>query len=213
VATSLLRPALWPVTNLRLRTNNNSWGNVEHAEQELQWMAWMRAAAAGDEPAYRRLLESLAGHLRRTVRFRLGRMGQGDLEVEDIVQETLLAIHLKRHTWRSGEPVSPWVAAISRNKTIDVLRRRGRRCESPLDETDEADLLAHDAPEEGAGQDLERMLGALDERARRIVQLVSIEGHSSRTAAQQVGMSEGALRVALHRSLKMLAARWRDEGP
>ena len=185
---------------------------MEHAERELQWVAWMRAATAGDEPAYRQLLESLAEHLRRTVRYRVARMGQGDLEVEDIVQETLLAIHLKRHTWRSGEPVSPWVAAISRNKTIDVLRRRGRRCESPLDEADDADLTVRDAAEEGTGQDLERVLGALDERARRIVQLVSIEGHSSRTAAQKVGMSEGALRVALHRSLKTLAARWRDGG-
>lgn len=178
----------------------------------MQWLAWMRAAAAGDESAYRSLLDSLAGHVRRLVRHRLARMGQGDLEVEDIVQETLLAIHLKRHTWRPGEPVSPWVAAISRNKTIDVLRRRGRRGELPLDDMDDAALVAGDVPEEGTSQDLERVLGTLDERARRIVQLVSIEGHSSRTAAEKVGMSEGALRVALHRSLKLLAARWREGG-
>jgi RNA polymerase sigma-70 factor (ECF subfamily) len=185
---------------------------VEHAERELQWLAWMRAAATGDESAYRKLLESLAGHLRRLVRHRLARMGQGDLEIEDIVQETLLAIHLKRHTWRPGQPVSPWVAAISRNKTIDVLRRRGRRAELPLDDLDDSTFVASDTPDEGTGQDLERVLGTLDERARRIVQLVSIEGHSSRTAAEKVGMSEGALRVALHRSLKMLAARWRENG-
>ncbi len=185
---------------------------MEHAERELQWLAWMRAAAAGDEGAYRRLLESLAGHVRRLVRHRLARLGQGDLEVEDIVQETLLAIHLKRHTWRPGEPVSPWVAAISRNKTIDVLRRRGRRAELPLDDMDDTALVASDIPEEGTGQDLERVLGALDDRARRIVQLVSIEGHSSRAAAEKVGISEGALRVALHRSLKLLAARWREGG-
>jgi len=184
---------------------------VEQAERELQWAGWMRAATAGDEGAYRRLLDSLAGHLRRMVRHRLARIGHGDLEVEDIVQETLLAIHLKRHTWRPSEPVSPWVAAISRNKTIDVLRRRGRRAELPLDDTEESELLIVDAEAEGVNQDLERVLGSLDERSRRIVQLVSIEGHSSRTAAERVGISEGALRVALHRSLKMLAVRWRNE--
>lgn len=178
----------------------------------MQWAGWMRAAAGGDAAAYRRLLESLAGHLRRMVRYRLARVGQGDLEIEDIVQETLLAIHLKRHTWRPSELITPWVAAISRNKTIDVLRRRGRRAELPLDETDEAELTVPEASDEGAGQDLQRVLGTLDERARRIVQLVSIEGHSSRAAAEKVGMSEGALRVALHRSLKVLAARWRDGG-
>jgi RNA polymerase sigma-70 factor (ECF subfamily) len=185
---------------------------VEQAERESLWSGWMRSAAAGDETAYRRLLESLAGHLRRMVRYRLLRIGCGELEVEDIVQETLLAIHLKRHTWRPSEPVSPWVAAISRNKTIDVLRRRGRRAELPLDETEESELSTGDAQTEGVSEDLERVLGTLDERARHIVQLVSIEGHSSRSAAEKVGMSEGALRVALHRSLKMLAARWREEG-
>jgi RNA polymerase sigma-70 factor, ECF subfamily len=201
-----------PVTNRPPWTNtSNSRGNVEHAERELQWTGWMRSAAAGDEGAYRRLLESLAGHLRRMVRYRLLRTGQGDLEVEDIVQETLLAIHLKRHTWRPSEPVTPWVAAISRNKTIDVLRRRGRRAELPLDDTDESQLPASDAEAEGVSQDLVRVLGALDERARRIVTLVSIEGYSSRDAAERVGISEGALRVALHRSLKTLAALWRDE--
>ncbi|HXC58996.1 MAG TPA: sigma-70 family RNA polymerase sigma factor [Steroidobacteraceae bacterium] len=201
-----------PVTNRCRRANtSNSRGNVEQAERELQWAGWMRAATAGDEGAYRRLLDSLAGHLRRMVRHRLARIGHGDLEVEDIVQETLLAIHLKRHTWRPSEPVSPWVAAISRNKTIDVLRRRGRRAELPLDDTEESELLIVDAEAEGVNQDLERVLGSLDERSRRIVQLVSIEGHSSRTAAERVGISEGALRVALHRSLKMLAVRWRNE--
>ena len=185
---------------------------MEQTERELQWAGWMRAAAAGDEAAYRRLLESLAGHLRRMVRHRLARIGYGDLEVEDIVQETLLAIHLKRHTWRSSDPVSPWVAAISRNKTIDVLRRRGRRAELPLDDVGEIELPTHEGPGEGTSQDLERVLGTLDERSRRIVQLVSIEGHSSRAAAERVGISEGALRVALHRSLKVLATRWREEG-
>jgi RNA polymerase sigma-70 factor (ECF subfamily) len=82
----------------------------------------------------------------------------------------------------------------------------------PLDELDDCTFVASDIADEGTGQDLERVLGTLDERARRIVQLVSIEGHSSRTAAEKVGMSEGALRVALHRSLKMLAARWRENG-
>jgi RNA polymerase sigma-70 factor (ECF subfamily) len=183
---------------------------VEQVERELQWTGWMRAAAGGDEGAYRRLLDSLATHLRRIVRYRLARIGHGDLEVEDIVQETLLAIHLKRHTWRPSDPVSPWVAAISRNKTIDVLRRRGRRAEFPLDDVDESLLGVDDTHTGDASQDLERVLGTLDERARRIVQLVSIEGHSSRDAAQQMGISEGALRVALHRSLKALADRWRS---
>jgi RNA polymerase sigma-70 factor, ECF subfamily len=183
---------------------------VEPSERETQWALWMRAAAGGDELAYRSLLASLAQFLRRAVRQRFTRIGCGNVDVEDVVQETLLAIHLKRHTWRSTDPVTPWVVAISRNKTIDVLRRRGRRAELPLDEVPEPESA--DVTDEAAGHDLALMLDTLDERQRRIVQLVSIEGHSSRSAAESLGISEGALRVALHRSLKALAARWREGG-
>lgn len=182
---------------------------MEHSEREAQWAMWMRAAAGGDEAAYRSLLQSLAQFLRRAVRQRFARIGCGDVDVEDVVQETLLAIHLKRQTWRPADPVTPWVVAISRNKTIDVLRRRGRRAELPLDDVPEPE--AGDADADAPGHDLARMLDSLDERQRRIVQLVSIEGHSSRTAAEALGISEGALRVALHRSLKALAARWRGD--
>jgi RNA polymerase sigma-70 factor (ECF subfamily) len=183
---------------------------VEHTEREAQWAQWMRAAAAGDKVAYRSLLAALAPFLRRAVRQRFARIGCGDVDVEDVVQETLLAIHLKRQTWRPVDPVTPWVVAISRNKTIDVLRRRGRRAELPLDDVPEP--LAEEVAADGAGHDLALMLDSLDERQRRIVQLVSIEGHSSRAAAESLGISEGALRVALHRSLKALAARWREAG-
>jgi RNA polymerase sigma factor (sigma-70 family) len=178
-------------------------------EREACWAQWMRAAISGDEAAYRLLLESLAAHLRSSVRYGFLRTGNGNLEVEDVVQETLLAIHLKRHTWRTSEPISPWVAAISRNKLIDVLRRRGRRAELPLEDVPEPAAPA--TAEEDAGSDVARLLEQLDERARHIVRIVSIEGHSARTAAQTLGMTEGAVRVALHRSLRTLAALMRAE--
>ena len=172
--------------------------------REAQWSGWMRAALTGDEVAYRTLLEALAAPLRATARHRLARAGSGDGDVEDIVQETLLAIHLKRHTWRSAEPIGPWIAAIARNKLIDVLRRRGRHAELPIDEELEESLMA-DVEDSGASIDIGRMLSVLGDRQREIVRMVSIEGHSARDAAQKLGMTEGALRVALHRSLRALA--------
>jgi RNA polymerase sigma-70 factor (ECF subfamily) len=170
----------------------------------------MRAAMTGDEGSYRLLLESLSAQLRASTRMRLARAGNGDRDVEDVVQETLLAIHLKRHTWRATDPIGPWIAAIARNKLIDVLRRRGRRAESPIDEELEATLAA-DQEDSGTSLDVERVLSGLDDRQRDIVQLVSIEGHSSRVAAEKLGMSEGALRVALHRCLRALAASLKDD--
>lgn len=183
---------------------------MEQQERDAQWARWMRQGIAGDESAYRQLLQALAPRLRAMTRRRFLRVGAGDLEVEDVVQETLLAIHLKRHTWRPMDPISPWIAAISRNKLIDVLRRRGRRAELPLDDVDEP-AAPDSADAQGAGQDVERLLVGLGDRQRRIVQLVSIEGHSARSAAEMLGMTEGALRVALHRTLRVLARQLRSD--
>ena len=74
----------------------------------------MRAANAGDETAYRRLLEALAPFLRQIVQRSFARAGFGNSDVEDVVQEILLAIHLKRQTWDKDQAITPWVSAIAR---------------------------------------------------------------------------------------------------
>ena len=97
------------------------------SERESDWAGLMRAANGGDAAAYNRLLTSLAPAIRSVARRGLGRAGFAVEEAEDVVQETLLAIHLKRHTWDPSMPLGPWVRAIARNKLIDSMRRRGRR--------------------------------------------------------------------------------------
>ena len=169
----------------------------------------MRAANRGDQGAYRRVLEGLAPLLRSLARRGFSRYGVGAEEVEDIVQETLLALHLKRHTWDERQPLLPWVRAIARNKLVDNLRRRGRQQEVPID--DLAPALAHDAePAASAGLDAGRLLASLNERQRDIVHAVSIEGASAAEVGRRLGMTEGAVRVALHRALRSLAAAFRD---
>lgn len=180
-------------------------------EREAEWGAALRQAIAGDTAAYQRLLTALGDWLRIWMRARLARSGCQDIDAEEAVQETLLAIHLKRHTWRPSEPVTPWVAAIARNKLVDQLRRRRRRAEVPLDAFLEEELGGAPVEEPGTGQDVERVLGSLNERQREIVRLVAIEGRSSRDAAAHLGMSEGALRVALHRCLRGLASKLRED--
>src|SRR5688572_7699094 len=96
------------------------------AQQDGHLAQLMRAANRGDADAYRHVLEKLAPMLRSAARRGFARYGSGPEEVEDIVQETLLALHLKRHTWDERQPLLPWVRAIAHNKLIDSLRRRGR---------------------------------------------------------------------------------------
>ncbi|WP_409563195.1 sigma factor [Hyphomicrobium sp. MC8b] len=96
----------------------------------------MRAAIGGNETAYCKLLEDLARVLRKSVRRELGGLGAPDNEVENVLQDILLAIHLKRHTWDASKLLTPWVTAVARNKIIDNLRRQGRRPEVELDLSD-----------------------------------------------------------------------------
>src|SRR5271156_4582777 len=95
------------------------------------WSEMMRASIAGDEGAYRRLLEDIGRSVRTMARSAFARARVGDADIEDAVQETLLAIHLKRHTWDPGQPLAPWVYAIARHKVVDAMRRRGRKRAEP----------------------------------------------------------------------------------
>ncbi|ACB96694.1 sigma-70 family RNA polymerase sigma factor [Beijerinckia indica] len=184
-------------------------------EREEEWAEWMRLALAGDGVAYRRVLTAITPYLRATARNRLNRLGLGQQgfganEAEDIVQEILLAVHLKRHTWDVERPIGPWLAAITRHKVVDSLRRRGYRTDVPIED------IAEFLPVETHGDSLDshdvgRMLDRLNERQRDIVQSISMQGCSVRETAERLSMSEGAVRVALHRALKMLAVLFRSE--
>jgi len=184
---------------------------LERKVQAAEWSKLMRAALVGDEAAYRRLLEDLSHALRRIVRRGLGGVGISGNDVEDVVQDILLAIHLKRHTWDTSMALTPWVMAIARNKMIDDLRRRRRRPEVSIDLSD-FDFEGEDQQAFIDAYDLARVLKKLPGRNREIVRSISIDGHSARDVASRLGMTEVAVRVTLHRSLKMLADTYQAKG-
>jgi len=189
--------------------NEEQSGNPVQAARELEWTRLMLAGIAGDQEAYRALLASLAPALRAMARRGFERAGLGNAEIEDVVQETLLAIHLKRETWDRTRSLGPWVTAIARYKLVDSLRRKGRSTDVQID--DLADTLADDAANEGSDHhDAEHMLGTLNGRQQEIVRSLSIEGKPVREVAEKLGMTEVAVRVSLHRSLRLLAERYRQ---
>jgi RNA polymerase sigma-70 factor (ECF subfamily) len=180
--------------------------------QDREWSAAMRAALAGDGAAYNRLLTALTPYLRNLCRKACARVGLAAGEAEDAVQETLLAIHLKRHTWDSTQSLTPWIAAIARNKIIDSTRRRGRRAETDI--ADFEDVLStppeqEDFEREQEKQDALRLLDQLGGKQREAIEAVSIRGESLKIAAVKLGVTEGALRVSVHRGLKALAELYR----
>ncbi|MBX3567681.1 MAG: sigma-70 family RNA polymerase sigma factor [Rhizobiaceae bacterium] len=182
-------------------------------DREEEWAQWMRAAIAGDAAAYRRFLEAVTPRLRALARRGCQRSGAPEAEAEDIVQEALLAIHLKRSTWDSARPIGPWISTIVRNKLIDTLRRRGHRISVPIDDVIET-LEAAPQSDPLERQDVERLLAGLNPNQQAVVRAISIDGRSVRDTAARLGMAEGTIRVTLHRALKALAAIYRrgDEG-
>jgi RNA polymerase sigma-70 factor (ECF subfamily) len=178
--------------------------------RDEQLSAWMRAANRGDQDAYRSLLSALLPILRQIAVKSLARVGAATVDSEDVVQEIMLAIHMRRHTWDESAMVMPWVYGIARHKIIDALRRRGRRLEVPLDEFEE--IIEAPVGREGLSeQELVRFVHRLGDRQRTIVLAVSVEGLSIRDAAQRLGISEGTARVTLHRGLKTLARIYGSE--
>lgn len=162
----------------------------------------LRAANRGDEGAYAAFLRAVAPIVRGIARARAA--GLGADAVEDIVQETLFAIHQKRHTWREDAPVRPWLYAIVRYKVVDALRARGRRVHVPIEDLAEV-LPAEAGPDPTERDDAERVIAELEPRAQRIVRAIGLDGQTIAETAAELGMTEGALRVALHRALRKLA--------
>lgn len=179
-------------------------------DREDEWTGLMRSAMAGDGSAYHRLLGAIAPVLRAAARRGLARAGQPVDQSEDIVQDILLAVHLKRHTWDVNAPFAPWLFAIARNKLIDALRRRGRRVFVNID--DFAEVIASEMPEETvpAGQ-ITAHLEALPPRQRDVLRSIAVDSASIKATAAKLSMSEGAVRVALHRGLANLTAKLRNQ--
>lgn len=172
------------------------------AEPGDAWGRLLAVANGGDARAYARFLAAVTPILRGIIRARGEGLGAADCE--DVLQEVLLAVHLKRHTWTPGAPVRPWLYAITRYKVVDAFRARGRKIHLPIDAFAEA-LVAESGPDPTEAADMAKMIGMLDGRSAEIVRRIGVEGASVAETGAALAMSEGAVRVALHRALKVLA--------
>lgn len=167
----------------------------------------MRAAQSGERSSYERLLHEITPFVRNLAR----RHCRHPQDLEEMVQETLLTVHRVRHTYDPGRPFSPWLAAITQRRAIDILRRRRRvsRHESP----DVATIETFAAP--GANQELEAvrsseevqaLLQQLPPRQREALEALKLRELSLAEASEASGQSVGALKVNTHRALKALRA-------
>jgi RNA polymerase sigma factor (sigma-70 family) len=165
-------------------------------KSEDGWGRLMAAAQGGDADAYRRLLAELVPWLRRYYRRRLP-----PGSTEDAVQDVLLAVHEKRHTYNPSRPFAPWLAAIARYKWIDRLRSMKHEAFEPLDETlgtpDHEDAVV-------AQSTLRQLLASLRPAQAEVIRLVKIEGYSIEEASKASGQSVPLVKVNIHRGINRL---------
>ena len=168
----------------------------------------MLAGLAGEAAPYRRLLDDLS----RLLRAFYARRCPPGIDAEDLVQETLIAVHTRRATYDASQPFTAWAYAIARYKLIDALRRGRLHLSAPVED---AEALFTPAGPDGvdaamAARDLERVLADLPQRARELIRETKIEGLSIRESAERHDMTETAVKVAIHRALKGLGGRYAE---
>ena len=177
-------------------------------QTEARLRALMRAGLAGDAAAHRALLAELGRLLRR---YYARRLGFAAPEAEDLVQETLIAVHTRRATYDPQQPFTAWAYAIARYKMIDHLRRMRVRPSSPIEAA--GDLFNDGGAEDlVVRRDLDRVLAQVSARTQALIRDVKVDGLSTREAAEKHGMTETAVKVAVHRGLKALTSKFGGAG-
>ena len=179
---------------------------VHGRANEEQLKGWMVCGLDGDATAQNRLLTAMAPLLRSFFARRL--RGAGD-DVEDLVQDTLIAIHTRRASYDRDRPFTAWAYAVARYKMIDHFRRS--RNNVPFEDLE--DILVAEGFQEAASakMDVDALLAGISPKQARAIRQTKIDGLSVAEAAESAGISEADVKVSVHRGLKALAERLRGK--
>lgn len=175
---------------------------------ETELRALLLKGLAGEEAAHRAFLAAAAALLRGYFRNRLRGAPE---DAEDLVQETLVALHTRRDSYDPAYPLTAWMYAIARYRLIDHLRRARHRNHAPLDGLDVGD----DDPEfvaSDARRDVATLLDKLPTKQKTAIRLVKLEEKSVREASALTGLSESDIKISIHRGLKALTRLMADAG-
>jgi RNA polymerase sigma factor (sigma-70 family) len=175
----------------------------------------MQSAQEGDSSAYAELLTELTPLLRRQIRARRRTLQPQD--VEDLVQDVLLSLHVVRATYDPSRPFLPWLMAITHNRIVDGIRRQVRRGanEVTVEHLPETfpDAATNTVEETyGDPEALRQAVQRLPQGQRTAIEMVKFREMSLKEASAASGMSVAALKVAVHRGIGALRKALNTEG-
>jgi len=188
-------------------------GDLAQSEDEIRLAALMRKSQDGDSASYRLLLQKVKELMTPFVANSLRKFGLGSAGgQDDVIQEILLGIHLKRATFDSEQFFLPWMYAIARYKAIDYLRRNKVSFRSVSIEESFEEFEISQTLEESAGLDIESLCEKLPPKQKELLIMVKVDGLSINEAAIKTGFSVSDVKVTIHRALKELKKQVKEAG-
>ena len=165
----------------------------------------MALALAGDKQAYSRALHQSAQLLRPYLSKRITNKHL----IDDVIQEILISIHKARHTYDGKRPFKPWLFAIAKYRLQDYLRTHYKDHLYHAGELTEAEYnLPTDVTESVLSyESIKEDIGALPKKQAMILHLMHAEGYTAKEVAEQMGMTESAVKVSAHRAYKILKGK------
>lgn len=182
------------------------WVSIKNMSQQpsdsAHWSTLMVRAHAGSESDYQQLLSELANVIHAYLRKHLGNQHF----LEDCVQETLLAIHRARHTYDPKRPFRPWFFTIVRHKMIDFLRHK-KTCQKTIEQHQQEEDIRNQGAQPNMLEnsiDCGSLLNALPTKYKEVLTLTKLLGFTGAEVAKQLGISESAVKVRVHRAINKL---------
>lgn len=176
--------------------------HMDHNKGKHNWQELMKQTQAGNEDAYKVVLERVYSYLRSYLYKRI----TNQQNREDLIQEIMAALHKARHTYDPKQPFFPWISAISRYKMISFFRKmeksKGDIGESPA--TAKMFFDKDNVEEQNLKIELEEYLSKLPPKQRDLLYRVKVDGYSTQEAAKEFGMSISNVKTTIHRALSFL---------
>lgn len=163
----------------------------------------LERAMGGDARSYEAFLRKVGDMIRAYLMKSVKPSRTRPEQVEDLVQDVLLAVHNKQDTYRKGLPIRPWLYAIARYRLIDSYRASGREPLVHFAEESSFDEIADDRESDfgTSRMDVETLMADLPEKQKQVLMLAKIEEVPLVEIAERMGMSLSAVKVSIHRAM------------
>ncbi len=163
-------------------------------------------AIDGDHLAYEHFLQQTAGLLRGYLMKLMNSRSRSKERAEDLVQDILLAIHLKRHLYKTTEPILPWIYSIARYRFIDSIRAEARRPQYAewIDNYEDFLSVSETKPEPALDEKIDRMMSILPTKQRKILEMAKMDDVPLAEISQLTGTTLSSVKISVHRALKKL---------